>query len=240
MSGFLAFSVPAMITGFSERWRLFWLTGQPADLKAAAGASYELWRFLALTYFATVVLGASFILWRRRNETSIYNVLPPVLEEVLLGVLHAQGILYSRSGNRFFLRLSNKAVPVIGEEASEAIQAAPSAPWIRESDLDEEPVKSGEREAGLRRSSTPATATATAYLQVIAAPLLRHVILRWECAGECPIRHRIEMELGRMLADVRTRANPVGGWLILTGGLLLFLAAVAFATVVLRRILEGY
>src|SRR5262249_9168748 len=87
-SGFLIFSVPVMLSGFSESWRAFWLVGRAPGQATSEGA-YDTWVLVSATYFLAVVGVSAFVLWRRRLQTAVYNVDTVVFEEVLLGVFEA-------------------------------------------------------------------------------------------------------------------------------------------------------
>jgi hypothetical protein len=219
-SGFLVFAVPAMLTSLSERWRLLWLVGQAQGLANGSEGSYEAWVFVSAAYFLGVVLTAAYVLWGRRHQTAVYNVDPAVLEEVLAGVLDALGLLWSRAGSRYFLRHPGKRAPV-REGESAAVQAA-------------RPARQGA--VGGTALSSAEDLEQSAYLGLDLAPALRHVTLRWEVGADDSLREQVEGELCRALAEVRTRGNPVGGWMMTAGWVLLLLALLAFAAAVYVRL----
>src|SRR5262249_37361497 len=74
-------------------------------------------------------------------------------------------------------------------------------------------------------------------LETDLAPVLRHVTLRWSASSDVALRHVVEADLARALAEVRTRSNPVGGWLLTGSALLLLLTTFFFATALLYRTL---
>lgn len=213
-SGLLIVSGPAMLSGFSEYWRTFWLLGRlPSG--GLLGDDIDRWRALSVAYFALVVGLAIFVLWGRRRETAVYNIDTSVFEEVLLGVFEYLGLQWSRVGDRYFLR---PVEPTTGKttaanEANEGLWAAPAML------------------AAPRPVTRPDVRVAA--LTVDLAPVLHHVTLRWEPGSE-EMRPLVEGELARALADVRTRENPVGGWLLASSTVLMAvtLGAMAFVTVV--------
>lgn len=222
-SGFLLLAGPAMLTGFSDRWRLFWLVGQARGLDAGGD---DMGRFLAITYFLVVVGVSAFVIWRRQSQTAVYNVNPDLFDEVLAGVLDAAGLLWSRAGTRYFIRRGAKGRPPADDSAAEGIQ--PPAPLM----VREHPPP------GEGRGAYPTSAEdleRSAYLEVDPAPSLRHVTLRWETEDE-ELRKRVEWELRGALAGVRTRDNPVGTWLLTAGAALLCAAVMVFAFVVIYRL----
>ena len=97
-SGFLTFGLPAILTGLSERWRFFWWTGQLFGGSITQG-------MLVWVLNIGLVLGlAGVVLWRRRNQTAVYNIEPFVLEEALTSVLDGLGLLWSQCGQDIFIR----------------------------------------------------------------------------------------------------------------------------------------
>jgi hypothetical protein len=55
---------------------------------------------LLLGYFVTVVVGATVLLWRRRQTSSIYNIESEAFEMTLGQVLESQGLTWSREGKQ--------------------------------------------------------------------------------------------------------------------------------------------
>src|SRR5260370_11444377 len=90
-SGFLLLGGPAILTGLHEQWRLAWLLGQTRYLQGI-GENWSFWITLWLLYFAVVGSVSVFVLWRRRTLTSIYNIDPAVLAEVLTLVFDRLGL----------------------------------------------------------------------------------------------------------------------------------------------------
>ncbi len=239
-SGFLAFGLPGLLSGFTEHGRRLALFGRPSS---AGGAGSWLWdQFeglcstlyaagggtVLLAYFAVVVLGCAYLLWRRRDETAIYNVHPGVLEEVLAAVLEAGGLTWSRAGNRYFIGRADKPRRPTSAEGTES---DPPTSILRPEHLAPEP----------KRGAYPTSAEEverSAYLEVDPAPALYHVTLRWE-AGDAEVRELVEAELRRALAEVRTRHNPTGPWLLTIGSVLLTASVMVFASVVFYRIWYG-
>ncbi len=104
VSGFLIFSVPAMLSGLSESWRTFWLVGRPPG-EAASDDPYNVWILVSAAYFLAVVGVSALVLRRRRSQTAVYNVETAAFEEVLLGVVESLGVVVSRTSRHFSLRL---------------------------------------------------------------------------------------------------------------------------------------
>src|SRR5258708_15350180 len=103
-SGFLLLGGPAILTGLHEQWRLSWLLGQARFLQGF-GDNWYFWLGLWALYLVIIVNGAIFLLWRRRNQTSIYNVEPSVLDDVLVEALEQLGFDWQRGRTgRFFIR----------------------------------------------------------------------------------------------------------------------------------------
>jgi hypothetical protein len=73
-----------------------------------------------------------------------------------------------------------------------------------------------------------------AVLDLELSPVFRSVVMNWQLSSdqaEFAVRQEMERELGKALKEVRTRANPVAGWLFGASGILWFLALFAFAAV---------
>ena len=217
VSGFLIFSFPAMLSGFSERWRMLWLVGQAEGLAGSPDNGYGVWILLSVGYFLGVVAIAAVALAGRSRQTSIYNVEAAAFEDVLAGALDTSGLLWSRSGDRYFLRLPTRAV------SREAVQSEGGSLRIT-------------ARHGLKEAEQPGGREPTASLHVDAAPALRHVMLRWKADGD-EVRSVVEAELGRALATVRTPDNPVAGWLLLVSTVLLLMTMLAMAAVAVFRVL---
>src|SRR5439155_6245160 len=62
------------------------------------------WMVVWAAYFAVVLGGSALLLWRRRNVTSVYNVEPAVVEQLLARVLDGLGLAWMRAGNRYAIR----------------------------------------------------------------------------------------------------------------------------------------
>lgn len=98
VSGFLLFAGPAILSSASERWRLYWLLGQPGGILSGPVAGWPFWIFLSLAYFTLVVGGAALLLWRRRHVTAIYNVEVEQVEACLGHICGEWGLNPIRSG----------------------------------------------------------------------------------------------------------------------------------------------
>jgi hypothetical protein len=214
-SGFLAFGLPGLLNGFTERGRSAALFGRPSAGGGAWSWLADLFEGLCATlfsagngtvlvaYFVFVVAGSAYVVWRRRSQTAVYNVHPEVLDEVLAGVLDAAGLSWSRAGNRYFIARPGKGGP---------------------------PVE--------RRGAYPTSAEdieRSAYLEVEPAPVLCHATLRWE-TEDADLQKQVEAELAGALAGVRTTDNPTASWLMTGGIVLLVAAAMVFGLVVIHKL----
>jgi hypothetical protein len=240
-SGFLLFGLPNLLSGFTEHGRRVAMFGRPPAGGGGAGAWFaDLFEGLCsilfevgsggvlLTYFALVVAGCAVILWRRQGQTAVYNVHPDVFDEVLAGVLDAAGLVWSRAGNRYFLRRPTRGRKPLSVSAGGGAEPSPLA--VRE-----------HLPPGQGRGAYPASAEdfeQSAYLEVDPAPALCHVTLGWDVEDE-ELRKQVEAELAATLAEVRTHHNSAAAWLLLAGGTLLIAAVLTFVVVVLRRLFVG-
>ncbi len=228
-SGFLAFGLPAILSGFTERGRTIAMFGRPSTdrgiwswfadlLEGFCSTLFNIGNAAVLiVYFVLVVVGSAYILWRRQAQTAIYNVHPEVLDELLAGVLDATGLLWSRAGNRFFIARANKGQPPAIDPSEGVIETLPPPT--------------------ARRGAYPASAEEverSAYLEAEPAPTLCHVTLRWE-TEDADLRKQVEQELQRALAEVRTSDNPTAGWLLTVGIVLLLSSLMIFGMVVIHK-----
>jgi hypothetical protein len=208
-SGFLVAIGPAIISSGSEGWRMFWLFGARAGIPPIDDSASRFWSFLAGVYFLVVVVGSAFLLRWRRGQTAIYNVRSDVLEKSLSRVFSSLGINPLRSGSLFvFGTTSPFSAP---KRTAAAIQAPHHLP-VSSSQASKEEETLMERDL----------VTDAAVLEVDSFDLLRHVTLRWEPATTL-VRHEVEAELVRTLAQSTTTENPVGDWMVLIAlGLIAF------------------
>jgi hypothetical protein len=239
-SGFLAFGLPGLLSGFTERGRSNALLGRPpsegrwawltdlfeglCSILFSAGHSAVL-----IAYFLIVVVGCAAVLWQRRSQTAVYNVHPEVLDEVLAGVLDAVGLTWSRAGQRYFIARPGERRPVAKSVPDDGTESAAASPIMVREHLP----------AAGRRADYPASVEdleRSAYLEVEPAPALCHATLRWEAQDE-ELRKQIEQELRRALEAVRTRDNPAAAWLLTAGTVLLLASVMVFGMIVAYRIL---
>ena len=105
-SGFLLFAGPAILSGLSERWRLYWLLGKggvPLNQPDMAG---PMWIFLSLLYFLLIVGGSAFYLRRQRRLTAIYNAEAAQVEHALVHCCAELGLTPVRSGDLYLFGFS--------------------------------------------------------------------------------------------------------------------------------------
>jgi hypothetical protein len=221
-SGFLLMGGPAILQQVYEQWRVPGLLGQSSPLPDFA-QPWETWNILWVTYFTVVVAVSALVLWRRRRQTSIYNVLPDLFEEVFCQILDRLGLEWSHlGGNLFCLRERKDAA-----EAKEAILGRLQA-TANTARLTQQPV------------ATRMQQTASAQeicVHVDSSPLFRHVSLDWSPGGEA-IRGEIEEELARTLAELRTGRNPASRWFTLAALALFSLALTILIAMLVYRLLQ--
>jgi hypothetical protein len=198
VSGFLLFAGPAVLSGLSERWRVFWLLGKvDAPLAGVEGPS-QMWIFLSILYFALIVSGTAYYLWRQRHLSAVYNASVSQVERALTDSCEQLGINPMRTGDTYLFGLS-AGLP--------AEQRGPE----------------GVATEGGKEESIVVTESALdqpAILEVDNFPLMRHVTLRWEPV-ESPLRRILETQLGRQLSETHAEDSLLGGWLLSIGFILL-------------------
>jgi hypothetical protein len=218
VSGFLLFAGPAVFTGLSERWRMYWLLGRGDIPAGGADGAWQFWIFLSVLYFLLVVAGAAYLLWRQRHLTEIYNADADQVEAAVTAICERLGLNPVRSGELFLFGLSLSPSTEHRDSNRERIQAPHYLP-------------KAVRVGALATPGLPAPMAGSlpadqvvleqaAILELESFPLMRHVTLRWDPA-DSPLRTVIEKELSLRLADTPARDSLLGGWLLTAGCLLL-------------------
>ena len=72
LSGFLLAGGPAILTALHDRWRMWWLLGDPGAPRDTIESFLPWWLAASLAYFALVVAWAAWLLWRAGASTSVY------------------------------------------------------------------------------------------------------------------------------------------------------------------------
>jgi hypothetical protein len=235
VSGILLVGGPAILTGFYEHWRLFWLLGETPYLHEI-GKSWSFWSSVWLVYFAMVAGGSTWMLWRRRSLTSIYNVEPAVFVDVLTQLLDRLGMEWRRHGpNRLLVRCREPALPAGNTvpnpvlpsyalpTAAHPAQTEDGAAYLQPSPITAEPV------------SRPLYAWAEVVLEPF--PVLRHMTLRWS-GPHGAVRPEIEAELVQALAQIRTHKNAISAWFLSLALGLFFSAFMVLVALVALEILR--
>jgi hypothetical protein len=215
VSGFLLYAGPCLLTGWHYGSRELWLHLRFQSLRDPSDQAWLWWLFFLAGYFATVLGSAALLLWYRRRVTSIYNVVPEVLDESLARTLDRLGLPWNRRRNLIYIGAPSPGTSRSGA-ANEAAAADPG--W----------------EVDLLQDST----AARAIVEVNPFPAMHHASLRWTDDGGL-VRPVVEAELGRVLATVPTGDNSVGVWLLAIGTFLLaaiFFVLLFFAYVLVRQL----
>ena len=209
-SGFLLFGGPAVLSSLNESWRQFWLLGDTTSAQEDLTRHWVFWVALSAIYFALVVGGCAFGFWRQRQLTSIYNVEPTLVEEVLDEVCERYGLAPLRSGHLFVFGLERDRQGPLAEQIA-AQRAAGAGP--------------GQELGGQ-----------TAILEIEPFAALSHVTLRW-APPDSPLRPVLEAELNRGLSVLDAPYHETGAVLTLIGYGVLGLALVVGFLLVLRMVL---
>ncbi len=225
-SGFLLFGGPAVLSGLSEGWRMFWLLGESGAVRDSLAGQWIFWITLSALYFVLVVAGSGYALYRQRHLTSIYNVEPSLVAGALEEVCARLGLEPIRSGNLFVFGL---ALERHAPASPEGIQAPHALPYLAAG-----PVAAGKAEpAG---GPGEALVGQSAVLEIESFRPLRHATLRWDPA-DSPLRPVIEAELDRRLGVLGAPYHETGAILSLLGYGLLGLSLFAGVVLVLRALL---
>jgi hypothetical protein len=225
-SGFLLVGGPAVLSSRTEEARRFWAAGR----LGAGDAAYSLWGFFSLIYLGVVVAGAAFLLWRRRDLTSVYNLDARSAERALAGVFDHFGLQPVRSGNLYFFGAGLQAGDgprVSGPEGIQPPHYLPPGGAVA--------ARAYEEPAGGARTASPEFLVQSAILEVESFDLMRHVTLRWDPPGSV-LRQEVEAELARKLAKAPPADNPAGPWLTLAGLFLIGVCLLGVAALVFYRL----
>jgi hypothetical protein len=112
LSGFLLFVIPSILTGFNYRPRDIWLFIHYGNFQGLGHEWWLVWwTFLWFLYVLVVFGGSCVLLWHRRRATSIYNVEPRILDEILEQVLKQLELGWVREGKRIYFGQSNAPNP---------------------------------------------------------------------------------------------------------------------------------
>jgi len=98
-SGFLLVAIPYTLYQLHDRYGVYFeLFGEmPMPLKNVAD-------LVCALYVAVVLVGATYLVRRRRHVVSVYNVEPTALEDALTAVLDQLGLTWARVGHQVFVR----------------------------------------------------------------------------------------------------------------------------------------
>ena len=113
LSGFLLVGGPAFLASLDEQSRTFWLLGVTQSAQASPAGNWTFWIVVRLIYYALVVGGAAFVLWRSRRLTSIYNVESRWIFTTVVQAYQRLGLNPLRYGDSFLIEA--RAEPVAGD-----------------------------------------------------------------------------------------------------------------------------
>jgi hypothetical protein len=225
-SGFLLFGGPGALSVLNDRWRDSLVFGQMPSSPEAMESLWQWWLFLMIAYFAVIVGGSAFFLWRSRQQTSIYNIDAGSIQMILAHVFERLGLQPQRSGNCYYF---DATTSVPGERSlkareTQSIQTAP---------LD------ATTSVKVQTAPTPIISMQNVMLEVDPFRLMSHVMLRWEPARS-GLRQEIERELEHMLAETPGPNNLLGGWLtVLACFLFMSMFLIGFAVLIYRLLHPG-
>jgi hypothetical protein len=103
LSGFILAGGPAAITVLDHRWRMFWLTGMPNELRDLGNPSWIAVLAVLSCYFLLIVGGSVLMLTLRRKSASIYNIEHKTFQTTLSEVLVARGLEWTREGRMVWI-----------------------------------------------------------------------------------------------------------------------------------------
>jgi hypothetical protein len=217
-SGFLLVGGPGALSVLNEQWRQSLVLGDNPTNSSAAEGLWLWWLSLMVAYFALVVGGAGFLLWRARHHTSIYNVDHETIRAALARICERLGLRPLRSGDLYYFGKTDGArAPQPPEQFG--IQTAPD-----DADIGRK----------VQTAPAPVVTMQNVVLEVDAFQAMWHVTLRWDPAHS-GLRQEIERELERELADTPAPPHVLGGWLTVGGcGTLLLMFLIGVGVLIYR------
>lgn len=131
-SGFLIFGGICVITGFNERWRAYWIYGNPRMLRSVTSDFWYFWLSILGLYFLVLLVGAIYLLWRRRLATAIYNIELPTLQDYISLTLNRLGLDWQQIDHRYFISAPQvaKSDAIRAPETPTFAAANPAAPKL--------------------------------------------------------------------------------------------------------------
>jgi len=207
-SGFLLGGGPLILSGFNSGWRRFVVSGDASNWRSFSGEGDALALGIWALYFIFLIAGASWLLWRRRNHTVLYNVDTEHFPAALEWIFGRLGIGWQRSENRYDLQKPYQDS---------------SAPWMPGTPPD-----------SVQKLQCQPNA---ARLFVHVLPSNRNVTMHWS-VPDPEIRAQVEAEISRMLVNIKAEDNPALSWMVSAAttlfGLMVF--GIVFAIVMAVRI----
>jgi hypothetical protein len=200
-SGFLLVAIPYTLYRLHDRYGVYYeLFGEmPIPLKNVAD-------LVCALYVAVVLVGATYLVRRRRHVLSIYNVEPAGLEDSLTAVLDQLGVTWARVGNQVFVRPG--ASPPGGNGVPLSVRA--EAPAVPVSAVQANAAHPAPAAAPL--PSLDPTGPGRPLLELDPFPAMRHAYVSWK--GEPgSFREDVQVRLLAALSKAYTPPHPVGLWL---------------------------
>jgi hypothetical protein len=218
-SGFLILGGPAALSVLNDQWRQSLVFGDNPTDSAAAEGLWLWWLALMVAYFALVVGGAGYFLWRSRHQTSIYNVDREAVLAALARIFERLGLRPLRSGDLYYFSATDGARPAARPPDGAAIQTAPA---------------DADTSLKVQTAPAPVLTMENVVLEVDAFRAMWHVTLRWDPARS-GLRQEVERELERELADTPAPPHLLGGWLTVLGcGTVLLMFLIGFVVLIYR------
>jgi hypothetical protein len=204
LSGFLLIGGTVLIFSLHTAARDAWLRS------AGVAQLYRVHRQLdALSlgiwgaYTLALLGGSAWLIWSRGDHTSVYNITPDEMEEVVEKMCARIDLSFGRRGPRLLLGYDRPAP----KSTTDSFEVPADVP----------------------RPSGPAP---RASVDLDGSSAMRFVSLRWVYAAP-GTRQELEAELARELARFEASPGPVAGWLVTAAGALMILMIFGLATFLL-------
>ena len=124
-AGFLIVGGPLILSGVHDAWRRTLLRGNFASIRGLLAEVPGPWLLVWLAYFLLVVVGALWLLWRRRSVSVVYNLDAATAHKLLPDLFDRLGLPWTRRGGVYAIGFSGSAAP-----APVGPQGGPVAPGV--------------------------------------------------------------------------------------------------------------
>lgn len=136
LSGFVIVGGPAILSSLHERWRLWWLLGDPGAPREPLDTYFPLWVACSVLYFFVVLGGVVWLFRHYRALTSIYGIEPQHVPSALSAACQQLNLSLRPLAERRFLIESPEGAATVDVEpfdlmSNVTLRWSPAATGVR-------------------------------------------------------------------------------------------------------------